>query len=311
MILTVTMNAAIDKRYVVERMIPGEVMRVKECVYTAGGKGLNVSRVAVIAGEAVTATGFLGGHAGDYVSEELTKSGVHGDFVRVNGESRSCINIYSQEDRSQTELLEPGITVTPEDTACFIDKYSGLLAKCDAVVISGSLPRGMDAGFYTRLIEGAKKAGRPVLLDTSGESLRLGITAKPDFVKPNRDEIKALLGVDIENLNDVITAAQKLHEDGVGVVAVSMGRDGVVVACREGVFRGLTPDVKVVNTVGSGDAMTAAFAVGFVRGLPIEETIRLAVSISTANALREQTGYFLHEDAERIAEQAEVLPVTL
>lgn len=148
-----------------------------------------------------------------------------------------------------------------------------------------------------------------MLLDTSGEPLRLGIEAKPDFIKPNRDEIRALLGVSVENREDVIAAARRLHQDGVGIAAVSMGKDGVIVACEEGVYRGTTPDILVINTVGSGYAMTAAFAAGLVRHLPMPEIIRQAVAISTANALQVQTGHYLPEDTARIAEQVQVFSI--
>src|SRR5512136_1536201 len=115
MILTVTLNVSIDRAYRVDELKPGDVMRVRECICTAGGKGLNVIRVAKIAGADVLATGFTGGHAGAFVREQLDQNGIPNDFVAVKGETRSCINIIEAKTGRQTEFLEPGFTVTPPD----------------------------------------------------------------------------------------------------------------------------------------------------------------------------------------------------
>ena len=123
MILTVTLNASIDKRYVVEGAAMGEVNRVKACTYTPGGKGLNVSKPASIAGAKVVATGFVGGHAGNYIVESLKPFGIESAFYHVDGESRSCINIWDTVNHVQTEYLEPGFTVSEADFAGFVEKF--------------------------------------------------------------------------------------------------------------------------------------------------------------------------------------------
>ena len=144
MILTVTLNAAIDKRYVVDGFQVGEVNRVKECAYTPGGKGLNVSKPASIAGAEVVATGFVGGHAGHYIEDSLKPFGIRSEFYHLADESRSCINIWDEVNHVQTEFLEPGFTVTEEDFANFEEKFKGLVAKADVVSMSGSVPKGLD-----------------------------------------------------------------------------------------------------------------------------------------------------------------------
>ena len=127
MILTVTLNASVDKRYVISGLKTGEVNRVENAVYSAGGKGLNVSRAAVLAGAQVTATGFAGGHAGAFIEEEAGKQGIIPSFVKVEGESRSCVNIYDTLGHVQTELLEPGFPVSQEDQQAFLGHYKALL----------------------------------------------------------------------------------------------------------------------------------------------------------------------------------------
>ena len=284
MILTVTLNAAIDKRYVVEEFREGEVNRVKECAYVPGGKGLNVSKPAAVAGAEVVATGFVGGHAGNYIEESLKAYHVTGDFYHLEAESRSCINIWDEKNQRQTEFLEPGFTVTEEEFQAFAEKFRGLVEQADVVTMSGSVPKGLDGTAYQRLVKIVKDAGKPVILDTSGKLLTMGIEACPTMIKPNIDEIRML----------------------VEVVAVSLGADGSLAVGKEGVFRATVPKIQAVNTVGCGDSMIAGFALGFAEGAGLEETLRKASAISAAAALREETGFFVMEDMERLYPQIQI-----
>ncbi|MCI6043788.1 1-phosphofructokinase [bacterium] len=306
MILTVTANAAIDKRYVVERFGVGNVNRVKSCAATAGGKGLNVSRVAHLAGEQVTATGFLGGHAGAFIDEHVKSEGIISDFVWCNGESRTCINIWDEVNEKQTEFLEPGFSVSEYELDKMRYKFDRLLTKCDLVTISGSTPKGTDAGLYKEMIRKVKDAGKKVILDTSGRLLEECLQAQPSMIKPNIDEIRMLTGRPMNTREALIRAAKDIHDEGIEVVVISLGGDGSLVACEEGVYQVRVPKIQAVNTVGCGDSMIAGFAVGFVRNLPIEETIRFASAISAANALRLETGFFLKKDMEKLLPDIEI-----
>lgn len=300
MILTVTMNAAIDKRYVVKCFEEGQVNRVTICTYTPGGKGLNVSKPASIAGAEVVATGFVGGHAGDYIVDSLKNFGIKSEFYHMNEESRSCINIWNEEKREQTEFLEPGFTVSEEDFDKFLEKFEKLIVQADVVAISGSLPKGLDGTAYQRMVKAVKDAGKKVILDTSGNLLEMGIKAKPTMVKPNIDEIRMLTGSHCDTREELVEAAQKIHSAGIEVVVISLGGEGSVLVCDNGVYRAVVPKIDAVNTVGCGDSMIAGFALGFENNLPIEETLKLASAISAAAALREETGFFVKEDMERI-----------
>lgn len=300
MILTVTLNAAIDKRYVVENFQVGEVNRVKECAYTPGGKGLNVSKPAAIAGARVVATGFVGGHAGAYIEDALKPFGVENAFYHMLQESRSCINIWDEVHQVQTEFLEPGFVVTEEDFEAFLEKFQELVRDADVVSMSGSVPKGLDATAYQRMVAIVKAAGKPVILDTSGKLLSEGILAKPTMIKPNIDEIRMLTGSRCDDLDEIIEAAIHICACGVEMVAVSLGAEGSILACSEGVYRAIVPKIDAVNTVGCGDAMIAGFALGLSQGLDIEETLRKASAISAAAALREETGFFVLEDMEKI-----------
>ena len=161
----------------------------------------HVANVATILGEDCIATGYLGGKSGEFISEKLQDYGIKQDFVQVAGETRSCLAIIT-ESGAQTEILEPGPTVTPEEQKAFMAKYKELLSKATVVAASGSMPKGLPGDFYEQLIRLAHKAGKPFLLDTSGEALIQGIKAQPYFVKPNNDEIKVLVGAELRSDED-------------------------------------------------------------------------------------------------------------
>ena len=306
MILTVTLNAAVDKRYVVEGFRTGEVNRVKECTYVPGGKGLNVSKPASIYGAEVVATGFAGGHAGAYIEDALKPFGIRSAFYHVDAESRSCINIWDEVNQVQTEFLEPGFTLTEEDFAGFEAKFRQLVQEAKVVAMSGSVPKGLDGTAYQRLVKIVKDAGIPVILDTSGKLLEMGIEAIPTMIKPNIDEIRMLTGKRCDDISEIIEAARAIHERGVKIVAVSLGADGSLAVGDDGIFRARVPKIDAVNTVGCGDSMIAGFALGLSKGLPLEETLRLASAISAAAAMREETGFFVMEDMEKLLPQIEI-----
>ena len=310
MILTVTLNAAIDKRYVVEEFRIGEVNRVKECAYTPGGKGLNVSKPAAIAGAEVVATGFVGGHAGNYIEDSLKPFHVTSAFYHLEAESRSCINIWDEANKVQTEFLEPGFTVTEEDFQGFMETFKELVQKADVVSMSGSVPKGLDGTAYQRLVKIVKDAGKKVILDTSGKLLEMGIEACPTMIKPNIDEIRMLTGKSCDNMMEMIEAAKEIHRRGVEIVAVSLGGDGSFVVCDEGIYQAKVPKIDAVNTVGCGDSMIAGFALGLSEGMGIEGILRKASAISAAAALREETGFFLKEDMERIFPEVVITKLT-
>ncbi len=303
MILTVTLNASVDRRFVVKEFVNGKSNRVKSCVCTPGGKGLNVTRCIRTVKEDVLATGLLGGHTGKLLEELLEEEQVQTDFYYLKKESRCCINIFDEADGSQTEFLEPGFHVTNDEFQGFISKYEMLVDKADVVTMSGSLPAGLCEDSYQVLIQIAKKAGKKVILDTSGNALKLGIGAMPDLIKPNIDEICMLTGKYDTDESALANAAEKIHQQGVGIVVISLGEKGALVVSDEGVFRAEVPAIKPVNTVGCGDAMIAGFAIGMKRKLGIKEMIRLGSAVSVSSALQETTGVFSEKDMRRLFPQ--------
>ncbi len=293
MILTVTLNPAVDKSYYIPELIPDEVIRVDKITQTAGGKGINVAKIAKLLGNDVVATGFLGGNSGKYVHEFLKKSGICSCFIKSRAATRTCVNVNDMKNKQQTVLLEPGSFVSHYLQEKFISHYKNLLKDCKAVVLGGSLPDGIDKIlFYPRLISLAKKEGKIVVLDTSGDTLRAGIDACPTIIKPNREEISGYLGRKIETIEETVAAAKEIHAKGTEMVIVSLGKDGAVFVMKDKVYRGTTPKIKVVNTVGCGDSLVAGFLTGLEKNYNIIDTIKLAMAVSTANALSDEIGYF-------------------
>ena len=197
--------------------------------------------------------------------------------------------------------------MTEADFERFLEYFQGLAADADVVTISGSVPKGLDGTAYQRMVKLVREAGKLVILDTSGKLLEQGIKAAPTMIKPNLDEIRMLTGKDCTDPEEIIEAAKVLHGRGIRIVTVSLGGDGAVVVSDEGAYRARVPRIHAVNTVGCGDSMTAGFALGLSEGLSIKETLRKASAVSAAAAMREETGFFVKEDMERLLPQIEII----
>lgn len=292
MILTVTLNAAIDKAYYMDKPIKnGTVMRVSKVNNTAGGKGLNVARVIKLCGEQVKATGIVGGFNGKYLESLLDIDGVSHDFMHVDGETRSCINILDPVYGS-TEYLEGGFTLTKEDEDAFLDHFKSVSLGAEVITISGSTPKGLSKDIYFKMVNIVKAQGKTVILDTSGDTLKEGIKACPTVVKPNKEELEALFSTTISTNDEVIAFADKLCKQGIPYVVVSLGGDGALLVTKDKILQGIPPKIDVVNTVGCGDSMVGAFATFLSKNYPIEDVLKYAVAVATANATSLGTGSF-------------------
>lgn len=306
MLLTVTLNASVDKLYLLDRNTLGTVMRVREVRNSAGGKGLNVSRVASRLGEPVTAMGFVGGHTGRYFETLVADCGIHRAFTRIRAEMRNCVNCWDLSCGQSTEYLETGAPVTQEEAERFMEDFAMNLPAADVVTLSGSLPRGIADDYYATLVRMCHNAGKPVLLDASGTALANALSVKPTLIKPNLDEIASLLGCAPQTRREQVDALRTLHRGGVACAALSLGAEGVLAVCDEGEFLGVPPLIKPQNTVGCGDSMVAGFAVGMARGLSMRERIRLAVAVATASALSIGTGEYAPEDLQTLLPMVQI-----
>ncbi|PGY09917.1 tagatose-6-phosphate kinase [Bacillus sp. AFS031507] len=310
MILAVTMNPSVDISYPIQDFKLDAVNRVENVRKTAGGKGLNVARVVKQMGEAVLATGVIGGTIGDYIIQELTKSDIRNHFYKINQESRNCIAILH--DGKQTEILESGPILSAEEGAAFLEKYRELLSEVSLVTISGSLPKGLESGFYRQMVEIGREKGIPVIVDTSGESLRqvLRHKVKPFVIKPNIAELSLLLGIEVEqsisSLKKVLTN-EWFH--GVEWVVISMGGDGAFVKHGKDYYRVTVPLIDVVNPVGSGDATVAGLAVALNRKQSVPDVLKTAMTTGLLNTMQARTGYIDRANFGQFFELVEVTKI--
>jgi tagatose 6-phosphate kinase len=300
MILTVTLNPSIDRSYRIDNFQAGKVYRAKEEISVAGGKGINVTKVIRILGENVTATGFLGGKAGEFIEDALWKINVSCNFIKIPQETRTCIAVIDSVLKTWTEILEKGPTIAQAEIGRLLALYEGLSKTHRIIIASGSLPRGVPVDVYAELINISRKYDSKFILDTSGEYLLHGSKAKPFMIKPNLEETEILVNKKLTNLNDIKKAAIKLYKSGIKVVCISLGQEGAVIACDEGIYKVTPPRIKVVSPVGSGDAYVAGMAVGIKRGLTIKEAAALATACGASNAMYYKTGFITIEDIHHI-----------
>lgn len=310
-ILTVTLNAAVDKTYTVENFRIDRVHRPASWRIVPGGKGINVARVYQELGGQAMATGYAGGHNGDYILDGMRAEGIQHDFVRTAGESRVCIAILDPAQKTQTELNEVGPEITSAEVDLLKLKYESLVPEMEYAVLSGSVPPGVPDDIYHELVEIARQYDVPCVLDTSGDPLVRGLEAVPFMTKPNVHELSAVAGKQLATIEEVADAACQVSCRGVKIVAVTLGRDGALVATKDGVWRSRPPDIPFVSAVGSGDAFVAAFVLVLAKGGSVQDALRMGTGAGAANAMTFGAGFCKREDILSLTEQTEVAPVSL
>lgn len=283
-------------RFMVDQFHRGGVFRARENEQTAGGKGLNVTRVLAALGAPVTATGLLGGSNGQFIRRELAEAGIDHSFVEIAGNTRTCIAVLER--MTQTEVLGRGPKVTAEELALFLDKFGELARRASVVTMSGSLPLSVPTDIYRKLVAMAKSVGCKVLLDTSGQPLYWGMKASPFLIKPNQDELAAAVGTALTSEEEVGWAAKELAA-AVEAVVVSRGRAGALALIGGKLYRVSVPAVEAINPVGSGDAMLAGLAWGLHEEWELEQILAFGTACGVANALEMQTGCV---DPDRVRE---------
>lgn len=305
-VLTVALNAAVDTTYLLDGFHLGAIHTAAQVSRVAGGKANNVARVLHALGAPVVVTGLAGGQAGAFLQDHLLGLGITVDYQRIGGESRTCLAMIDRIGHTLTEIREAGPTVTAAELDAFFRRYRRLLTAASTVVCSGSLPPGVPEDAYGHLIHWARAAGAFTVLDASGAALAAALTAGPDLVKPNRDELAAWAGRSLPDLTAVCAAASALLRAGARAAAVSLGAEGVLYVGPEGTWHVQPPRVTAVNTVGSGDSLVAGYVAGRWRRLETLQALRLGVACGTANALTTAVATPSPVDIDRLLPQVRV-----
>ncbi|MFB7031208.1 MULTISPECIES: 1-phosphofructokinase family hexose kinase [unclassified Streptomyces] len=287
MIVTVTLNTALDLTYRVPALTPYASHRVTQVIERPGGKGLNVARVLAALGYETVATGFAGGATGAVLRDGLAATPVRDELVETAGSTRRTVAVVDAAGGDTTQLNEPGPTVTAAEWETFRARFAALLDGAAAVALCGSLPPGIHVGAYAELVRLARAAAVPVLLDTSGEPLRRGIAARPDLVKPNADELAQLTGA-----REPRRATLDARRRGAHAVVSSLGPEGLLAATPEGLWRAAPPAPVRGNPTGAGDSAVAGLLSGLVDGVPWPDRLIRAVALSAATVLSPVAGEF-------------------
>jgi 1-phosphofructokinase/tagatose 6-phosphate kinase len=309
MILTVTLNAALDRSVTVPVFHLGHRHRASDVTTLAGGKGINVARALKTLDVPVVATGLAGGRTGTRIVEELTAEAILNDFVRIRDESRTSTLVVDPTSGTHTEINEWGPKVTPSELETLMEKLRYLAQAAEAVVFAGSLPRGVDEGFYAAAAREVAKRGVRVVLDTDGEPLRLGLEAEPWLVSPNQHEAEQLVGQELVDDDDFLMALDTISEQGARNVHITT-ESGCFALIREERqvrrFRVDAPQLEAVSVVGAGDTLLAQFLASHLAEASPDDALRQAVAAGAASVLVVGAGRFEPAEARRLASLVEV-----
>jgi 1-phosphofructokinase/tagatose 6-phosphate kinase len=303
-IVTVTMNSALDRTLTVPNFHRGQRHRSSSVLTLAGGKGINVARALKRLEVPVVATGLAGGRTGTRIVEELTAEAILNDFVRIKEESRTSTAVVDPTDSTYTEINEWGPRVSPGELDTLLEKLQYLSRGADFVVFAGSLPRGVEEGFYGEAIRDLNRRGVPVVLDTEAAPLRLGLDAEPELVTPNQGEAEGLVGQELEEDDDFLMALDAIADMGARNVQITT-ETGCFALLREERrvrrFRAIAPLLEPVSAVGAGDSLLAQYLAARLERRPVEEALRLAVAAGAASILEVGAGRFEPREAARLA----------
>jgi len=309
MIITVTLNAAIDKTLAVPNFRLGRRHRSVEQTSMAGGKGVNVARALKSLGQPVIATGVAGGPTGTRLVEQLTEEAILNDFVRIREESRTSTAVVDPTSGEQTEINERGPTVSEGELELFVDKLLYLAKGAAVCVFSGSLPRGVEAGLYARLIEEMRRLGVITIIDSEGEALRLAMRGEPTVVTPNEREAEELVGHEFSEEEDRLVAMREMLDLGAEEAVMTLPT-GCVALVGDGDARlhrvTLEPLETPVSAVGSGDAFLAGYVSARYGGESTEDCLRFGVACGAESTQHFGAGVLDPRRVERMLPDVEL-----
>jgi 1-phosphofructokinase family hexose kinase len=312
-IITVTLNTAIDKTLAVPSFQPGRRHRTVEQTTMPGGKGVNVARVLKTLGQPVIATGLAGGPTGTRIVEQLTDMSVLSDFVRTREESRTNTALIDPTTGIQTEINERGPHISDQEIELFADKLLYLAKGASLCVFAGSLPRGVDVDTYGRLIKEVRRLGVVTVVDTDGDPLRRAVRAEPDVISPNVLEAEELVGHEFNEDEDYLFAVREMVELGAGEAIMTVP-DGCVaqVSPEEGStqprhFRARVHVVEAASTIGSGDAFLAGYVAARYTGRSAPQCLAYGVACGAESTQHLGAGVVDPGQVERLLSEVEVL----
>ncbi len=309
MILTVTLNAAIDRTVAVPNFRLGHRHRAVESRIVAGGKGVNVARALKLLGRPVIATGLVGGATGTRILERLSEESILNDFTRIEGESRTNLAVVDPTSGEQTEINERGPEVRADEVDRFIEKLLYLAQGANLCVLAGSLPPGAEPDVYARLIGELRRLGLLAILDTDGEPMRLGLRAEPAVVAPNVIEAEEVVGHEFNDPDDFALGLAGLLEMGAGEAMITREAGCVAIVAEDGERRRYEAQIEPlepISTVGSGDAFLAGYVAARYEGGSPRECLAYGVACGAASTQHFGAGTLEPGEVERLLARVQV-----
>jgi len=280
MVITVTLNPALDKTAELQDLKVGALNRLQQIRTDVGGKGINVSKMISALGGDTIATGFVGGGSGEEIVQTLERMEIPTDFVKVQGVTRTNLKVLDKGSRL-TELNEPGVSVTEKEVEELLQKIARIISRDTIFVLSGSLCQGVDSEFYARLVRAIHQQAGRVFLDVDGEAFHAAVKEKPEFVKPNKHELLEFFGLNGEfTMTDLQELCRQLMAYGIPRMALSLGAEGALFFDGNVCTKGAGLKVNAHSSVGAGDSMMGAFAYAADQKMSWEESTRLALAAS-------------------------------
>ena len=314
MIITVTLNAALDRTLEVPNFTPGRRLRTVDQTTMPGGKGVNIARTLKRLGQPVIATGLAGGSTGERIVAELSDESILNDFVHIRQESRTNTAVLDPTTGIHTEINERGPDVAPQELERFREKLLYLAKGASMCVFAGSLPRGVEVGIYGELIRELRKLGVKTILDTEGEPMRLGVRAEPSVVSPNELEAEELVGHEFNDDADRAEAVVEMTRQGAREAIMTVG-DGCFARVQENgtptIVRVRVAEQNARSPIGSGDAFLAGYVAGTYTELGALEALRFGVACGAESTQHFGAGVIEPGRVERLLAEVEVEQLTL
>lgn len=304
MIVTVTLNPAVDRELTIPDFTYNSVLRATAWQVDHGGKGFNVSRMLLSLGAPSVALAFAGGKSGELLHEGLSELGVETAFVWVEGETRTNVSIVNEKHDRYIKVNEPGPTIGDEAQDALIERVRQLAQPDSWWVLAGSLPPGVPANYYAQIGDVVHARGGSVVLDASGDALRAGCGAAPNIVKPNDVELEQLTGMPATSREEIIAAARRVQSLGPRHVVVSLGKAGALAVSEGDVWAVAAPHIEEQNPIGAGDSLVAGLVWALAEERPLADALRWGVACGAATAARSGTAVGRRADVEALYRQA-------
>jgi 1-phosphofructokinase family hexose kinase len=308
MIVTLTANTTFDQTLFIPYLKLNHTHRARDVVVSMGGKPTDCAWILGTLGVTSRAVGLAGGANGRKIAAMLESRGVIVDFVEGEGESRQNTVVVIEDGSGQFTITTATLSASPQQAQALLARFRDALDSATVVVLGGTLPQGLTPDFYTHCISLARERGLPVIFDADEPNLSAGLAGHPTYIKPNQDELSALLGREIRTVAEAYTAGREIYARYGASPIISLGAEGGLAVLPDRAYRIPALPLQVVSTSGAGDGVLAGLAAGLWRGQTLEETLRLAFAIASAVCLMPGTADCRPQDVERLLPQIALLP---